>query len=79
MTCEECNRARENPEWFRFCPTCLWCGARLIQKIGALKGVRDQVAAWLGVDDRHKHIVRYAYEQERGPWAVRIEWRPMEV
>ena len=46
---------------------------------GALKGVRDQVAAWLGVDDRHRHIVQYTYHQERGPWAVRIEWRPMDV
>lgn len=40
---------------------------------GALKSVRDAVADWLGVDDKHRHIVRYQYEQERGPWAVRIE------
>lgn len=43
----------------------------------ALKSVRDQVAAWLGVDDKLRDIVRYEYEQERGPWAVRIEWRQM--
>jgi len=39
---------------------------------GALKGVRDQVAEWIGVDDRNRMIVRYCYEQERGPWGVRI-------
>lgn len=44
---------------------------------GALKGVRDAVAAWLGVDDRDRATVRYAYEQQRAPWGVRIEWRPM--
>lgn len=41
---------------------------------GALKGVRDQVAAWLGVDDKHRGLVRYVYEQRRGPWAVEIEF-----
>jgi hypothetical protein len=41
---------------------------------GSLKGVRDQVAEWLGVDDRHCQVVRYRYAQARGPWAVRIQW-----
>jgi hypothetical protein len=40
---------------------------------GALKGVRDQVAVWLGVDDKRSDVVRYVYAQARGPWAVRIE------
>ena len=40
MTCEECSKARENPAWSRFCPTCPWCGARLIQRIGQLKDRR---------------------------------------
>lgn len=43
---------------------------------GALKAVRDAVAAWLGVDDRHRDQVRYRYAQERGPWGVRIEFGP---
>lgn len=34
---------------------------------GALKSVRDEVAKWLGVDDRHSTIVRYRYSQRRGP------------
>jgi hypothetical protein len=43
----------------------------------ALKSVRDQIAAWLGVDDKRRDIVRYEYEQRRGPWAVEISWRPL--
>lgn len=39
----------------------------------ALKGVRDAFAVWIGVDDKRRDVVRYQYEQERGPWAVRIE------
>ena len=39
----------------------------------ALKSVRDAFAEWIGVDDKHRDIVRYSYAQERGQWAVRIE------
>ncbi len=42
--------------------------------VGALKGVRDQVADWLGVNDRDRMRVRYRYAQERGEWGVRIEF-----
>lgn len=43
---------------------------------GALKGVRDEIAAWLGVDDRDRIRVRYLYEQERArDWGVRVEWK----
>jgi hypothetical protein len=44
---------------------------------GALKSVRDQVAKWLGVDDRDRVQVRYRYAQARGAkgeWGVRIEF-----
>lgn len=41
---------------------------------GALKAVRDQVAEWLGVDDKDRSRVRYVYAQRRGPWAVEIEF-----
>jgi hypothetical protein len=34
--------------------------------VSSLKGVRDAFAAFVGVDDKHKHIVRYAYDDERG-------------
>jgi hypothetical protein len=41
----------------------------------ALKGVRDEVAEWLGVNDRDRTTVRYAYDQKRGPeWCVQIEF-----
>ncbi len=42
----------------------------------ALKGARDEVADWLGVNDRDAARVRYAYAQTRGPWGVRIEFGP---
>ena len=44
---------------------------------GALKGIRDEVAKWLGIDDRHSAQVRYVYAQCRtapGVWGVRIEF-----
>jgi hypothetical protein len=41
---------------------------------GSLKAVRDQVAQWLGVDDKHSAQVRYTCTQFRGPWGVRIEF-----
>lgn len=39
---------------------------------GALKAVRDQIAEWLGVDDKDTARVKYVCHQERGPWGVRI-------
>lgn len=45
----------------------------------ALKGVRDEVAAWLGVNDRDRVTVRYRYAQRRGAkgeWGVSIEFGP---
>lgn len=41
---------------------------------GALKAVRDEIAKWLGIDDRHSRQVRYVYEQRKGPWGVGIEF-----
>ena len=41
---------------------------------GSLKGVRDQIAEWLGVDDKDSATVRYLYTQLTGPWSVRIEF-----
>lgn len=40
----------------------------------ALKGVRDEVATWIGVNDRDQRRVRYLYAQTRGPWGVRIDF-----
>jgi hypothetical protein len=41
---------------------------------GALKGARDEVAKWLGVDDRHSHLVSYQYAQCRSAWGVQINF-----
>ena len=44
----------------------------------SLKGVADQVAEWLGVNDRRDDMVRFECRQERGPhWYVRVEIEPM--
>lgn len=45
----------------------------------SLKTVRDAVASWLDVDDKHRDVVRYRYAQERAKreWFVRIEFAPM--
>lgn len=41
---------------------------------GALKGVRDEIAKWLGVDDRSS-LVLWAYAQRRGKqWAVEVNF-----
>ena len=38
---------------------------------GALKAVRDEVAAWLGLDDGSP-LVTWEYAQRRGEWGVEI-------
>lgn len=46
----------------------------------SLKGAVDQIAEWLGVDDRKDDRVRYVCRQERGPkWLVKIEINDMET
>jgi hypothetical protein len=50
--------------------------------IGALKSVRDEVAAWLRVDDRFDSLVEYVYRQSnaaRGYFGVRIEIKRRRV
>lgn len=46
MACHECHRAHETAgvcPWY--CPSCLWCGARLIQRLGLLDKPREEIAA----------------------------------
>lgn len=43
---------------------------------GSLKHVQDGVADWIGIDDRHDHLVTYEYDQKRGQaseYAVIVE------
>lgn len=45
-TCTDCQAAREtNGLWAFHCPTCLWCGARLIKRIGKLDRPKDELTA----------------------------------
>jgi len=48
--------------------------------VSALKSVRDAFAKFVNVNDKHKHIVRYSYDQERSrEFGVRIEVRPYAI
>lgn len=38
----------------------------------SFKGVQDELAEWLGVDDGDREQVRWSYAQERGPWALKV-------
>ena len=40
--------------------------------ISSCKALRDQIAEWLGVDDKHPSV-KYVCNQRRGPWAVGIQ------
>lgn len=49
---------------------------------GSLKAVRDAVARWLEIDDRHRELVAYEYEQRlagKGRVGVEIEVGPRKV
>lgn len=42
----------------------------------ALKHVQDGCADWIGIDDKHDHLVKYEYVQEKGgprEYSTRIE------
>ena len=43
--CDCCTRARLSPRYPLFCPTCLHCGARLIQAVGFLPVSRQEVSS----------------------------------
>jgi hypothetical protein len=48
--------------------------------VSALKSVRDAFAAFVNVNDKHRHIVRYSYDQERAKeFGVRIEVRGFAI
>jgi hypothetical protein len=43
----------------------------------SLKGVRDELAAWLGVDDGDESAALWEYAMERGAFAVRVRIEPL--
>ncbi len=74
--CQDCTAARETQnKWPYFDPRCLWCGARLINRIGRLKGRTDAeltqrrrsvLADWMAAG----HAEVELRELARGPMAV---------
>lgn len=47
MTCDDCAAARENHEYRRFDPRCLYCGARYWRAVGKMR-TGDALAKWRG-------------------------------
>ena len=48
--------------------------------VSSQKHIRDGVADFLEIDDRHDHIIAYVYGQEKGThgeYWVRVEFEPM--
>lgn len=43
MTCECCTASKETPDHLWYDPACIWCGARLIQRIKARPGAREEL------------------------------------
>lgn len=44
----------------------------------SLKGVRDQIAEWLGINDRDPRV-QWNYAQDKArDWGVSIEFKPMQ-
>lgn len=61
-------------------------GPRLLDDDGvvsACKSARDAIAAFIGVNDRDRHVVRYDYELEpsrlTGPYGLTIEITPRQL
>ena len=45
MTCDCCEAAREAPAYTMHCPSCVHCGARLIQALGSLPRPKGEIVA----------------------------------
>ena len=43
--------------------------------VESLAAIRDAIAEWMKIDDRHSNLVRYVYEQNKKPWGVIVESR----
>jgi len=75
--CDLCNIARQFPEHPRFCPSCIFCGARIIQLLGKLPiGVTEcttrrqqSLAVWVEWGHSEQEIRRLA----KGSLALGLE------
>jgi len=78
--CDLCNIARLDPEHRMFCPACLWCGARLIQRLGTLAigatACRDRRRAVLADWMVHGHSETQLRSLARG--ALPLALAPLE-
>jgi len=84
MTCTDCTATREAPAWPMHNPACIYCGGRLIQKIGtyqipqseATTRRRAVLADWVAAGHDEKQIRALC----KGPLAVEpIEKAKVEV
>ena len=74
MICQNCNTARQHSDYRMFTPACIYCGARLIQRIGLLpipasecSERRSKVLAdWVA----HGHSEKQIRELVKGPLAL---------
>jgi hypothetical protein len=68
MSCIDCHRASIGPGYPLHCPTCLWCGARLIQRLGKMPipaadsiAMRRKVLAdWVAMGHSEQELRRLA-------------------
>lgn len=69
------------PEWSPLLVRMIRWSGRMLDQNGNLqsstKAVQDELARWIGIDDRHEHLVRYHTEQRKRPkgsrWAHALE------
>ena len=43
--------------------------------VHSCKSIRDALADWMLIDDKHRTLVRYVYAQANGEWGLRVESR----
>jgi len=43
--CDVCEAAKESPNHRMHCPSCIYCGARLIQALGRLPRPKDEIVS----------------------------------
>lgn len=74
MSCTDCTATREAPAWPMHNPACIYCGARLIQRIGkyniAVAAVTERRRAVLADWVAHGHDEAQIRALVKGPLAV---------
>jgi hypothetical protein len=69
--CPDCKEATEHPSHRQYCPKCIFCGARLIKRIGAIFNgdramqqarMRQVLADWVAIGHSEAEIRRLVKE-----------------